>query len=122
MADYEKKGLERKIEQLEKELERVKSSNEYYEKKADDNENYLRLFGRYDGLRIPFDAEMKKEISSHIKKMMYDAIKEDNELEDKFIKSALIYKDAFIRIFKPIVKEMIEDLDFNVRFQSYEGD
>ena len=113
MDEYKKK-----TEDLKEELRKEKyGSKERWEKEKDLATNYLQLFGGLgQGIRIPLDKQMKEGITEQIKKEMYSIMRADKDFEEVFIKLAMNYKNAFIRIFKPIVQEMIEDLDLNVSF------
>ncbi len=106
------------IKKLKAELHEAKiGSKDRWEKEKELATNYLQLFGGLGkGIRIPLDKQIKESITEHIKKEMYSIMRADKDFEEVFIKMAMNYKNAFIRIFKPIVQEMIEDLDLNVSF------
>lgn len=104
--------MEEKIKDLERKVK-------HYEDKEYKDKNYLQI-GGYGGIHVPLDASVKKEIREYIEKMIRDMLAEDTDLEKTFVSAALNYKNAFKNIFTPIVKEMIEDLDFNVRFNAEE--
>lgn len=110
------KELEVKVAHAEKERDDYRYSRT---KEAQVDKNYLQLFGGYgDGIKIPFDADMKKAIGKLVYDTMYDIMHNDTNLQEKFIKVGLSYKNSFISIFKPIVKEMLEDMDFTVNFEA----
>ena len=93
-------------------------SKKRWEKEKDLAMNYLQLFGGFgDGIKIPLDAEMKKEITAHILAEMRKILETDKDMEELFVTKALNYKKAFVNIFTPVVKEIIEDLDLNVSFK-----
>ena len=112
------KELEVKVAHAEKERDDYKYSRT---KEAKVDKNYLQIFGGYsDGIKIPFDAEMKKAVTKLVYDQMYDIMHSDIDLQEKFIKVGLSYKPSFISIFKPIVKEIMEDMDFTVNFEANE--
>jgi len=111
------KELEEHDEYLKKKVKDLESSAQYDIKARYKEKNSIQI-GGYSGISIPLDEVLKKEISEYIFKEVRKIVEEDKDFEDKFIKQALNYKGAFIRIFKPIVKEIIEDLDLAVRFTS----
>jgi len=120
------------IDQLRRELSDYKSLKEnrdYYKKKYDDmqKQEQIRMrtdakkknsitIGGYSGIEIPLDEAMKKEINDYIFKEIRKVIETDEDFEETFVKAALNYKKAFVHIFKPVVEEIIRDIDFNVSF------
>ena len=73
--------------------------------------------GGYGGIKIPLDEEIKRGISDFVYRKIKDILENDEELMKKISMIIIRWKDYFIREFKPIVKEMIEDLDFNIDFR-----
>ena len=124
----ENRRLEKKVKELEergKYLEKKVKDNEasnQFDIKARWKEKNCILIGGYSGISIPLDEVLKKEISEYILKEVRKILETDEDFKETFIKAALNYKNAFINIFKPVVKEMIEDLDFNVSFEAEERD
>lgn len=106
-----------KIEYLKKREKGLEAQLKDLREEMNANANCLKL-GGYGGISVPLDDEVKEQIRKYFKKQFRKIIREDKDLEATFINIALNYKDAFIRIFRPIVKEMIEDLDFNVSFRA----
>lgn len=112
--------LEKLREENKKLKEQIEKDKYNFLQREELAKNYLQLFGGYgdSGIKIPLDEEIKKAISKFLFEEMKALLKSDKNFEEQFIKMALGYKEYFIRIFKPVVKEIIEDLDFNVTFNS----
>lgn len=123
MKSYEE--IKKEMDDLKEKNDKLKAENrnlkygniEKFKKEEDLSKNYLQLFG-YDGVKIPLDEEIKKKISEYIFVEMRHIIENDKDMEDIFVKKALTYKNAFVNIFTPVVREIIEKLDFNVTFNS----
>ena len=125
MSDYNAKRL---AEELRK-LNDLKENRDYYKKKCKElqkteqarhqielkKKNSITI-GGYGGIEIPLDEAMKKQINDYIYKEIRNVIETDKDFEETFVKCALNYKKAFIRIFKPVVEEIIQDIDFSVAF------
>ncbi len=125
MTDYDAKKL---AEELRK-LNDLKEDRDYWKKKAADLQKQEQIryqiankkknsitIGGYSGIEIPLDEAMKKQINDYIYKEIRQVIESDEDFEEKFVKAALNYKKAFVHIFKPVVEDIIRDIDFNVSF------
>ena len=103
-----------KIKELEEQLKEANAEEKRYRDLYFQAENRIRI-GSID---IPFDEKMKEQLDNYLKGVFREILSKDGVLEENFIRAAMNYKPAFIRIFKPVVKEIIEDLDFSVKFDS----
>lgn len=124
--EYEKlskevKRLEEIISEKDKKIKGLQSSEKVQSDMRRTEKNSI-MIGGYSGISIPLDVVLKEQISTYIFKEVRNLMESNKDFEDKFIKQALNYRKAFVHIFKPIVKEMIEDLDFEVKFSSEDRD
>ena len=113
--------MHERIENLEKKIKETRNSLKYYKEKLYSRENCL-LIGGYSGISIPLDDTMKKALQKYISDTIFEMVKDDMKLRELFVNTAMKYQDSFKEIFRPVVKELIEDLDFNVEFRSYGGE
>ena len=109
------KDIKESRDYYKKECERLKKDAQYNISENERKKNLL-IIGGYGGIEIPIDEDIKKGISSYISQKVREFYESDKEHEEKFIKIALGYKNAFIRIFTPVVKEILGDIDLSVSF------
>lgn len=114
--------LKKEKEELEEVVRKLKYGNdERWKKEKELAENYIQLFGGYDGIKIPLDEEIKKAIGKYIEQRVSNYIENNEEkFGERLALIALRSMDYFKKTFKPIVQGIIEDLDFNVSFHSNE--
>ena len=125
----ENRRLEKKVKELEENKVYIekklkdKEQSEQHDRKQRWKEKNCILIGGYGGISIPLDDIMKKEINDYIFKEVRRIIENEEGMEQQFIDAALKHRRAFINIFTPVVKEIIRDMDFNVKFDTeYEYD
>ena len=114
--------LKAKNAELQKQVHKLKYGNEEsWKKEKDLAMNYLQLFGSFGGVKIPMDKEMKSAIGTHIFKEITKMLNDNtNDFMSKVGVVILRNTDYFKKIFKPVVEELVEDMDFKVNFRGTE--
>ena len=74
--------------------------------------------GGYGGIEIPLDKEIKKAISNFVYAHVRELVEEDEELQKKFFVACMNYKRYFKELYSPLIRDTIEDMNFNVNFDS----
>jgi len=69
-------------------------------------------------LELDLDENTTNNIKSFLHQQIESLIRNDDNLREIVIKEVLNFRPAFVSIFKPLVKELIEELNFNVSFKS----
>lgn len=116
--------LKKENETLKKQVHDLKYGNqERWKKEKELAENYLQLFG-YDGIQIPLDKDMKKAVGVYLSNKIHNIIenKEDTTLLQAISLKILRNKKYFIDTFKPIIREIIEDMNFNIALECDEDE
>ena len=76
------------------------------------------MIGGYGGITIPLDEELKKAISNFIYQKVKDALANEDEIIRQLCLLILRSKDYIKNSLEPIVRDIIEDMDFTVRFDA----
>lgn len=118
---YKVKELEESKDYWKKKYEELVESNRETEREKDKEERKSMIrIGGYGGIELPIDKQIKEAISDFVYSHVREMVEKDKELQKNFFKACLNYTKYFTQIFSPLIRNIVEDMDFTVRFDKDE--
>jgi len=66
-------------------------------------------------LKIPIEKNLKAKIWGIVKDLIEENLRDDESLRDAIRNGVLRYKDFYIGLFRPVVKDILDDMELKAR-------